>query len=172
MKVYLDNDIVSGIVRSDLHPDEMNAVRTIRQLASQGLLILITSRESWREQARTRNPDVRAMLEEARSDVPVVERDHEVFGFTCIPDQYGGFIANPQVTDVIDGPLFNDLRSLGLKDADARHLMYAACNGCERFLTLDRGILSRRAGLEARCNGIRIVRPSELVKEQQQKSTP
>ena len=173
MKVYLDNVIVSGRVRSDLEPvHEMAAVRTIYQLASQGLLNVYTSRESWREQDRTRDPATRATLEQARSNVPVVERDHEVFGFSCTPDQYGGFISNPQVTDIIDDALFNDLGSQGLKDGDARHLMYAACNGCERFVTLDPDFLTRCAGLEARCRTICIVKPSELVKELQQKSTP
>ena len=109
MKVYLDNVIASGRVLSDLQPaDEMSAVRTIEQLASQGALDWCTSRESWREQERTRDSTRRAMLEEARLDVPVVEKDHEVFGFSCLSDQYGGFISNPMITDVIDGPLFND----------------------------------------------------------------
>lgn len=173
MKVYLDNVIASGRVRSDLEPEhEMAAVHTIFQLASQDLLDVYTSRESWREQDRTRDPAKRATLEQARPGVPVVERDHEVFGFSCTPDQYGGFISNPQVTDIIDDALFNDLRSQGLKDGDARHLMYAACNGCERFVTLDQDFLTRCTGLEARCKTIRIVKPSELVIELQQKSTP
>ncbi len=133
---------------------------------------MFTSRQSWREQDRTQDPNVRATLEQARPEVPVVEKDHEVFGFTYIPDQYGGFIANPSVTDVIDDVLFNDLRSQGLDRKDALHLMYAACNGCERFVTLDRDFLERRVGLEARCEAIRIVKPSELVVELQQKSTP
>ena len=173
MKVYLDNVIASGKVLSDLQPaDEMAAVRTIEHLAPQGLLDVYTSRESWREQDRTCDTAKRATLEQARPGVPVVERDHEVFGFSCTPDQYGGFISNPQVTDIIDDALFNDLRSQGLKDGDARHLMYAACNGCERFVTLDPDFLTRRVGLEARCNGIRIVKPSEFVAELQPKSTP
>ena len=173
MKVYLDNVITSGMVLSDLQPaDEMNAVCTIEQLASQGALDACTSRESWREQDRTRDPAKRAMLEQARPDVPVVHKDHEVVGFSYLQDQYGGFISNPLITDIIDDVLFNDLRSQGLDHEDARHLMYAVCNGCERFVTLDPDFLTRRVGLEARCKAIRIVKPSELVVELQQKSTP
>ncbi len=170
MKVYLDNVIASGKVLSDLEPpDEMAAVRTIEKCASQGALDVCTSRESWREQSRTRDGAKRETLEQARSDIPVVEKDHEVLGFSLQQDQYGGFIASPLVTDVVDNELFNDLRSQGLDDQDARHLMYAACNGCERFVTLDPDFLTRRVGLEARCKGIRIVKPSELVAELQPK---
>ena len=172
MKAYLDNVITSGRVLSDLQPDEeMNAVRTIEQLASQGALAVCTSRESWREQDRTHDADKRATLEQARPDVPVVEKDHDVLGFSYLQDQYGGFIANPLITDVIDDALFEDLRSRGLDHEDARHLMYAACNGCERFVTLDPDFLTRRVSLEASCKAIRIVKPSELVVELQQKST-
>ena len=71
----------------------------------------------------------------------------------------------------VDNELFNDLKSQGLDDSDARHLMYAACNECDRFVTLDPDFLNRRVSLEARCKGIRIVRPSELVAELRPKST-
>ncbi len=173
MKAYLDNVIASGKVLSDLQPaDEMAAVRTIEQLASQGALHVCTSRESWREQSRTRDRAKRETLEQARSGIPVVEKDHEVLGFSLQQDQYGGFIESPLVTDLIDNGLFNDLRIQNLDASDARHLMYAACNGCDRFVTLDPDFLTRRVGLEARCNGIRIVKPSELVAELQPKSTP
>ncbi len=77
----------------------------------------------------------------------------------------GGFISNPLVTDIIDEQLFARLKAAGLKDADARHLMYAAANGCDRFVTLDPDFLNGREVLQAHCQGLRIVRPSELVAE-------
>lgn len=73
-------------------------------------------------------------------------------------------------TDVIDNSLFGNFKALGLDDADARHLMYAACNGCKRFVTLDHHFLSRRNALEAHCQGISIVKPSELISEMQGES--
>ena len=58
------------------------------------------------------------------------------------------------------------LKGLGLDDdSDAKHLMYAVTNGCDRFVTLDPHFFSRIAALEARCPSIRIVRPSELAAE-------
>ena len=166
MKIYLDNVIASGKVLSDLQPaDEMAAVRTIEQLASQGVLDVCTSRESWREQSRTRDSAKRETLEQARSDIPVVEKDHEVLGISHQQDQYGGFITSPLVTDIVDSGLFNDLRIQNLDDSDARHLMYAVCNGCDQFVTLDPDFLDKHDCLEATCNGIRIVKPSDLIAE-------
>jgi len=168
MKIYLDNVIASGKVLDDLSPrDEMVAVNKIEKLVSQGRLELFTSRESWREQDRAHDPWKRAKLEKERPDIAVVQQDHEVVGFNHVQDHYGGFIANPLVADVIDDSLFAKLKYLGLGDADARHFMYAACNGCERFVTLDSHFLSRRNGLEAHCQGMRIVKPSELIGEMQ-----
>ncbi len=168
MKAYYDNVVASGKTRSDLPPSEMAALQQLEGPKYASMLEVFTSRESWREQERTNDPAVRQALRQARPDVPVVPYDHEVFGFSYMPHRYGGFISNPAITDVTDQPLFDDLRALGLKDADARHLMYAVRNGCERFVTLDRrGFLNRRRRqrLEARCGGLRIVTPSELLAE-------
>lgn len=165
MKPYLDNVIASGRVRSDLPPTEMAAVEGILEYVRRGQIEVVTSRESWREQERTKDPAVRQKLLEARPDLPVVPYDHEIFGFSLMPDRYGGFIANPSVTDVIDQALFDDLRAYGLKERDARHLMYAARNGCDRFVTLDPDFLNDRQRLEARCGGLRIVTPSEVLAE-------
>ena len=80
-------------------------------------------------------------------------------------DYLGGFITNPLVTDIVDDALFAALNAQGLRDAAARHLMYAVCNACDRFVTLDPDFLDRRDALEAQCRGLRIVKPSELVTE-------
>jgi hypothetical protein len=74
-------------------------------------------------------------------------------------------VAYPFVSDIVDEALFSDLKKIGLRDADARHLMYASVNACVRFVTLDPDFLSRRAALEARCSNIKIVKPSELSAE-------
>ena len=165
MKVYLDNVIASGKVRRDLPGAEMTSVEELLEYEHRGLIEIVTSRESWREQERTPDPATLEALRQARPDVPVVPYDHEVFGFRCIPDRNGGFISNPAVTDVIAQPLFDDLRSLGLKDADARHLMYAARNNCPRFVTLDGDFLNKRQKLEVRYGDLRIMKPSELCAE-------
>ena len=165
MKIYLDNVIVCGQIRTDLEPAEMAAVQQLGSQPFKDRLLILTSRESWREQDRTNDAAVRAMLRQHRDGVPVVERDHSVLGFSQSHDHLGGFIASPLVTDIVDDSLFTALKAEGLQDADARHLMYAVCNGCDRFVTLDPDFLNRRHVLAAQCQGLRVAKPSELVAE-------
>jgi hypothetical protein len=71
----------------------------------------------------------------------------------------------PIVSEIVDEALFKGLTTAGLKDADARHLMYAARNDCDRFVTTDPHFTSRRPELEALCQGLKIVTPSDLDAE-------
>jgi len=61
---------------------------------------------------------------------------------------------------IVDEALFLDLKALGLKEADARHFMYAASNQCDRFLTLDPDFIDRRVALQQRCPSLQVVRLS------------
>src|SRR5882724_4650 len=151
MKVYFDNVIVSGRVRRDLEPTEMAAVDKIAAAEQDGRLTTITSRESWREQDRTQDQVVRSQLQKNRPDVPVVTDDHKVLGFHFQQDQFGGFVSYPLLTEIVDEGLFDNLKKEGLKDADARHLMYAICNDCDRFITTDPHFLDRKSGLKPFC---------------------
>ena len=166
MKIYLDNNIVSGMSRGDLQPTEMEAVRQIEAAAGRGELEIVTSRETWREQDRTRDPAVRSQLEEDRQDVPVVLHDHVMLGSTPRYDNHGNWYGNsPILSEVVDQKLFAALKSAGLKDADARHFMYAVRNGCDRFVTTDPDFLDRVLELEVLGEGILIQRPSKLADE-------
>lgn len=166
MKVYLDNVIASAVVRGDLaESHEMKALRSLQAPPYVDKLEVVTSRESWREQERTRNPEAREELRNSRSSIGVVQDDHRVLGFSTIDYGYRGFIASPLVTDIVDESIFANLKALGLGNADARHMMYALCNGCIRFVTTDPDFLARRARIEAAYPAIRIVRPSELLRE-------
>jgi len=166
MRVYLDNVAASGRVVGDLEPAaEMEALRRIERAHSDGTLKMVTSRESWREQERTKDPVKRATLEAARGEVLAVTTDHVLLGFSHLYGPYGTTAVSPMITDIVDEALFADLRSIGLCDSDARHLMYAVANTCDRFVTLDPDFLDRRTSLEARCRSLRIVTPSELAAE-------
>ncbi len=165
MKVYWDNVIASGAARGDLPPQEMAVLARLSQDPCRGRVEVVTSRESWREQERASDESVRATLEQARSDVPLVERDHEVRGFSELQDQLGGFVTIPLVTDIVDEQLFAALQAQRLKAADARHLMYAVSNGCERFVTMDPDFINVRASLEPLCRGLRIVTLAELAQD-------
>jgi hypothetical protein len=57
---------------------------------------------------------------------------------------------------MVDEQLFASLKTAGLKDADARHFMYAVHNGCDRFVTTDPDFLDRRTQLQALGRGILI----------------
>jgi hypothetical protein len=130
-----------------------------------GIIKRVTSRESWREQERTRDDARRTQFQSARELVSVVQADHRLLGFSHLYGPYGTVAASPIITDLVDEQLFNDLRSLGLNEADARHFMYAAANGCERFVTLDSDFLDRKQVLGARRPDLVVVKPSELAAE-------
>jgi hypothetical protein len=170
MKAYLDNVIVSGITRGDLTPDaEMTAVRQIEAASKNGQLKIsceiITSRETWREQEKTKDQALRSQFEQQRSKLPVVSNDHQLTGFHSSQDYLGGFCVCPLITDIVDESLFRDFKQAGLEDADARHFMYAVHNGCDRFVTLDPHFLDRRASLHSLCRGLQICTPTELARE-------
>lgn len=166
MRVYYDNMIVSGLVAGDISPaSEQAALQDIEAAHDAGVIKRVTSRESWREQARTRDAGRRVQLHEARDLVSVVQVDHRVLGSASLDSQFGTVSANPVVTDLVDGVLFTHLISLGLEAADARHFMYAAANSCDRFVTLDRHFLDRRTVLSERCPSLQVQTPSELAAE-------
>ena len=84
---YFDNCIVSGMVRGDLESAEMTAVRSLKKVIEDGRLQIVTSRESWREQERATDPTVRAVLERARPDVPLVKENEKLLGMHSYGDQ-------------------------------------------------------------------------------------
>ena len=166
MRVYLDNVIASARVRDDLaSPEERRALKLIQEHWNFGNLEIVTSRESWREQERTRNAQACEELRASRDKTPVLSKDHRELGFNSVDLGYRGFISSPLVTDIVDEAMFLGLQAAGLKSADARHLMYALCNGCVRFVTTDPDFLNRRQAIEANYPQIRIVKPSEMLQE-------
>jgi predicted nucleic acid-binding protein len=165
MRVYYDNCVASGLVVSDLSQAEMLALSEIEAAHQCGIIKRVTSRESWREQERTRNAVRRSQLEDARDLVSVVQADHRVIQWENLEGLSGTTAANPIVSDIVDESIFADVTALGLKSADAKHFMYAATNNCQRFVTLDPDFLNRRSLLEKRCPSLRVVKPSELAEE-------
>ena len=154
------------MVTRDIMPEaELASVNEIEAAHAAGIIKRVASRESWREQERTRDSDRRSQLKSARDMVSVVQTDHRVLGFATLDGLSGTVSSSPVVTDLVDEALFVDLRAMGLKDADARHFMYAASNSCDRFVTLDPDFLDRRRLLERRCPSLMVVTPSELAAE-------
>jgi hypothetical protein len=165
-KVYFDNCIESGRVRTDLPPAEMAAVRSLLKAEGEGKVEIVTSRETWREQDKTKNPTVRAQLAQSRGEIPVVPKDHTLLGFhNQMHPRLGTIAVTPILTEIVDDTLFKSLTAAGLEEPDARHLMYAGCNGCDRFVSTDPDFTERKLQLEALCQGLKIVTPSKFVAE-------
>jgi hypothetical protein len=98
--------------------------------------------------------------------VPVAN-DEKVLGFDSIQtDPFGGFVANPLVSDVQDECLVEKLETqLGLPKPDAQHLAQAISNNADVFLTRDEEhFISQRRTIEAQFK-IRIRLPSEALAE-------
>jgi predicted nucleic acid-binding protein len=162
-KAYFDTCIESGKVQNDLPPLEMAAVRSLQKAGDEGKIEIVTSRESHREQDRAKAP-LRAQLAESRGATPVVPNDHKLLGFHNQMNHLGTVAVTPILTEIVDEDLFKSLTAAGLKEPDARHLMYAARNDCDWFVTTDRDFTSsRRPQLESLCARLKIVKPSELV---------
>ena len=163
LKVYFDNDVASAVSRRDLNEAELRAIDQLLELHRSRRIVIGISRQSSREMERAPFP-YQSNLKAGLSGLQRAEVDHVVLGFHTQTDPYGGFISGPLVTDIVDKPLFLELREkIGLEDDDAKHLMYAVHNGYARFLTCDSHFLTRRTAIERRCPSIRIQKPSELA---------
>ncbi len=164
LRVYLDNMCVSAITRHHLKGDEQKALDFLRDWHNAGKIVLETSRQSPREMERAPKK-YQLELKKGLKGLSLATKDHEVVGFQTQIDQYGGVISNPLVSDIVDKDLYGNLLGLGLKPDDAKHYLYAAQNGYERFITLDKHFLNKREKLMEVCSTIFIQKPSALVAE-------
>jgi predicted nucleic acid-binding protein len=166
-KVYLDNDIASGLVNRDLE-EEMNLVDLLMQLARNGRVGMTTTGQSLREIERTCNAEKRERLKGVTALVEISRHDHKVLGSSReVADLRGSSVDVPLVTDVTDDRIYSRLRDLGLKDDDAKHLTNATSGGWNYFLTRDSHIFSQRDQIEKIFPSIKIRKPSELLGEVQ-----
>ena len=164
MRIYFDNDVASTVSRRERDPADLAAIDKLLELCRSQAISLSTSRQSHREMERApagHQPKLKGGL----GEVAIVSDDHRVLGSHTLTDPYGGCICSPLVTDIVDGGLYANLRAAGLKDDDAKHLMYAHQNKCNRFLTWDRNFLNRRPSLQKFCPSIQIQTPNEFVSE-------
>jgi len=167
LRVYYDTVIMSARTKKDLQPaEEMAAVVRIEALHDEGRIKRISSRMAEREQARRTDPVERAALLEDTKQVSMVQHDHRILGFNNLDYGRRGFISYPLIDDIVNPELYSKLMAVITDKDDATHLMYAVENDCDVFVTLDtRDILPNLEKLEAVCNGMRIMRPTQLVAE-------
>ena len=161
MKSYLDNNIVSAIVKDD-QTGESQALTDLLELFDAGEVELVTSAVSLTEIKRYSGPK-RVSVERTYhllKKVPFVD-DHTLLGFHNQWDHTGG-ASNPLVED---DPIYSSLRAIGLDRTDAHHLMLAIRANCDVFVTCDqRTILNRRQAVEAQ-HSLKLMKPSELVSQ-------
>ena len=164
IRVYLDNVIVSGRVVKDLRPNsEMLAVEKIERAHNEQRLKRVTSEEAWREQERTVDSSKRTAFFEARAEVSAMPSPaHMLPAIGKGPSSLSG-VHIPLYIVVDDESLFDDLKAMGLKDADARHFRNAVWGKCTYFVTLDPDFFDRETQLQSRCPSIRILKPAQLV---------
>jgi hypothetical protein len=112
MKVYLDNDVVSAIVKDDNAP-ESAALDRVLAAYGDGEVDLVTSTVTLKEIERYQGPQRPAIKQIFRllKEVPRA----------CIPMNR-------------NDPLYDDLLKRGLEDIDAWHVFVAAKNGRTPFL--------------------------------------
>lgn len=162
VKIYLDSVIVIGIENRDLG-SEMDATDQLVSLGKRDEIKIVTSRQLPRSMEKTKNKEERELRIQSSINFTMVPRDHRVLGFHYQSDQYGGCAPSPLVTDIVDENMFSELIGFGLKDDDAKHFMYAFCNGCNYFVSVDQHFINRRGKIASRYPQIRIMKPSELV---------
>jgi predicted nucleic acid-binding protein len=161
MKSYLDNAVVSAIGKGDVPTAEVTILDDLLVPFESGRLDLVTSSVTAREIEQYKGaerPDIERVYARLKK-VPFIE-DHEVVGFHNYWDRFGG----ESYPFVEDDATSSALRKMGIKRTDAHHLMLAIRSGCARFVTYDRGILSKSSQIEA-AFGIKAVRPAELLAE-------
>ena len=159
MKAYLDNNVVSSIVKDDIE-SQSDALSRLLEAGDQGKVQLVTSEitleEIKRVPSKHRPPLERTfrLLEK----VPVVRWEELIF---ITNDGSGN---NWPV--IQNDPLYADLLALGLEITDSKHLFVATKQSCGVFLTCDNtprtGILRRAVELKALC-GVLVQRPAEFV---------
>jgi predicted nucleic acid-binding protein len=164
LKVYLETSVISALERRDQPDVEMTALYSLVQLAKEGTLTLVTSRESIREIGRTPIATTKAALMKHYVAIEELKDDHVLLSIGNYSDRWTS-ISWPIISDIVDQAVFAKLGEIELTGSDQKHLMYAIHNKCDVFLTFDRYDFikgGRRAEIEASFPSIKIRTPGEL----------
>lgn len=155
MKIYLDTNIVSAIVRGDLSRENQDALENILAAFQKGSVEFCTSQVTREELEKIPNQQHRAQhvrLSNLIRLVPIAQEFYTDSGLSMMG--VGG--GRHQV------PLYRDLRGL-LDENDARHVFQAIKNQVQVFLTADGPVLGKQDQLSK--HGIKAMSPAELDQE-------
>ena len=162
MKAYLDNNIIGAIAKDD-HPVESGALDRLLKAKDEGTIDLVTSELTLAEIKRYQGPS-RFLLERTfrlLEKVDVVRWD-ELVGMHSYGDART-WISSPLINNY---PEYGALLNLGLDAIDAQHIYVAGKQGCDTFLTCDKSILRRAAGIKNIFSSLTVQKPSQLVASQ------
>jgi hypothetical protein len=162
LKVYMDNVVASAITKKDLEPaEEQEALEAI--LIPSDKFGLYVSPQCNREMDRIPNEEHRRERTAGIAGYPHVKDVYLILGFQSPLDWRIGGAVGPLIDDKPDRKLYEWLRSLGLDENDAMHMMYAIHNTCDIFLTNDRkNFSSRREKIQERYPSIKVTWPTEF----------
>jgi hypothetical protein len=165
LKIYCDTNTLFNNINSE--QSEQEALKRLLAAHHVGRIIMYRSLVDLREVMDTKDLDRQKSLVSDYERLEPIPSDEKVHGFHYQPDQYGGFISNPLVSDVQDEAICKELEQRSLKRRDAQHITQALCNSCDVFLTRDcKTIISpHRTWLERRFPQLKVRLRSELVTE-------
>jgi predicted nucleic acid-binding protein len=162
MKAYLDNNVVSSIVRDD-NESQSAAITRLLEAGEAGKVQVVTSEltlEEIRNAPQERRPPLERIFR-LLDKVPIVRWEELVFlrPTTNTKPMMIGPVP-------LSAPLYDKLLGLGLEVTDARHLFVAAEQRCDAFLTCDNtrrtGILRRAPDIRT-LTGMAVQRPTEFL---------
>ena len=158
MKGYLDTNIVITLAKGDF-PDQIEPLLRVLEACDYGKGEIATSRLTGTELDKYRGTAdlaVRAIYLLVRK-VPTIS-PQTLLGINVAGDART-WINSPILQN---DPVWERLRSIGVKDLDAQHILAAVKADCDTFLTCDDGILNRAKDIAAAYK-LNCARPSELV---------
>jgi hypothetical protein len=163
MNAYLDNNVVSAILKDDI-ASESAAIDRLLEMHHQGVVSLVTSEITLAEMTNAPEPYVPRLRRAYHllKNIPVVSWNK------LSHMQRTGRPGGSQVIWPVfeNEPLFSQLLSTGLTNVDAQHLFVAAKQSCQAFITCDNSpktsVLARAREIYSLC-GVTVQRPSEFI---------
>ncbi len=157
MRLYLDTNIVSALVRGDLSPRDQRALHDILGLADSSACTLAAST---------------VVREELERIPPEFQREH-LAQYELLAHLRGSAVTWMDEGSVVTNSVYAKLRTILPDEPDARHLFQASENAVEQFVTADYKTILRYASEIERVAGVHARSPSQFVGwfQQQQSSS-
>jgi hypothetical protein len=161
LRIYLDHNMVSALVKQDMPTEEQDALMAICRAQTDGKCVVLTSKAAQHELEKYRSTDWKPRIEVAYhllQKVAYIEAQ-KLLGIHSYGDQHT-WINAPMIED---NPEWVKIRGLGLSGGDAEHVLNAI-GRCDVLLTYDNDLLHRAQEIQKH-HGLRVLKPSQLSTE-------